>query len=119
MIINSHQPTELLVEHLPHGSIVVRLEETKTSGCEVVLELPVKVQSRESAFLHGICFGHLELLQVDLLLLFVQHEYVAVVASALRRECPEVWDNSLAVGHIIPVNVGAEENFSQLNESTK
>lgn len=97
------------MEHLLHRFIVVRLEETKPCGCEVVLELAVKVQSRKSSLLNGICFVHFELLQVDLLLLFVQYEYVAVVASAFRRERSDVWDNGLTFVHVIPVNIGTEE----------
>lgn len=94
-----------LVEDLLHRLVVVRLEEAQTGGRQIVLELPVKVDRGEAASLQRVILVDFELLQVDCALLFVQHEYMAVVAGALRRERTEIWNHCLSFGNLVSFDV--------------
>lgn len=104
------------MEDLLHGQVVVRLEKAQSCRSDVILELPVKVHRGEGSFLQQICFTDFERAQVNLLLLLVQDEYVAVVACAPWWERPEVGHNCLATRHIISLDVCTErwENDEQI-----
>lgn len=92
-----------------HGIVVVRLEKGQSCGCQIILELTIKVDCGKGSLLQRIRLSDFELIHVNLLFLFVQDEHVTMVAGALWWECPEVRNDRLSTRDIVSFDVGTEK----------